>query len=145
MSGKLPLDAISTTNCSGAYAVFRVSTSYTGPTVNVRRSSDSATSDFYADPYGQMGTTVNGGGTTLESWLGTDTAYVTKWYDQSGKGNHATQTTNGNQPTLDAINRRLDFTANSGTSFLNLPNGTVPQNVSYTVTVKHNKIGRAHV
>jgi hypothetical protein len=141
MAIQLPLDIVSNTTCSGAFALFRASTSYTGPTITVRRSSDSATSDFYADAYGQLGTAVNGTGTTIESWLGTSTGYLTKWYDQSGKGNHATQTTAAYQPILDLINNRVDLT--SGSAFFNLPNGTVPMNVSYTVTVKHNTIGGA--
>ena len=137
MAIQLPLDIVSNSTCSGAFALFRVSTSYTGPTISVRRSSDSATSDFYADPYGQMGTALNGTGTTIESWLSGSTGYLTKWYDQSGKGNHATQVTTGNQPYIDIINNRISFS--TGT-FFNLPSGTVPMNVSYTVTVKHNTI-----
>lgn len=138
MAIQLPLDIVSNTTCSGAFALYRVSTSYTGPTINVRRSSDSATSDFYADPYGQFGTAVNGTGTTIESWLGTSTGYIATWYDQSGKGNHATQTTAANQPYIDIINNRISFT--SGSACFNLPSGTVPMNVSYTVTVKHHTI-----
>lgn len=140
MALQLPLDLVSNTTCHGAYAAFRVSSSYTGPTINVRRSSDNATSDFYADPYGQFGTAVNGTGTTIESWLGTSIGYVATWYDQSGKGNHATQSTTSQQPIIDIIHNRIDFTANSGTSFLNLPNNTVPNNVPYTVTTRHHTV-----
>ena len=129
MALQLPLDIVSNTPCYGAYAAYRVSTSYTGPTINIRRSSDNATSDFYANPYGQFGTTVNGAGTSLESWLGASTAYVVTWYDQSGKGNHATQTTTSQQPIFDSTKYRVDFT--SGSSFFNLPSGTVPQGRSY--------------
>ena len=102
--------------------------------MTVRRSSDNATSDFYADAYGQLGTTINGTGTTLESWLGAATGFVTKWYDQSGKGNHATQATAANQPRIDYINYRLDFTTNSGTAFLSIPNGTIPTCTPYSVS-----------
>ena len=138
MAIQLPLDIVPNTTCSGAFALFRVSTSYTGPTINVRRSSDGVTSDFYADPYGQLGSTVNGTGTTIESWLGTSIAYIATWYDQSGKGNHATQTVAGNQPTLDLIHDRVNLT--SGSAFFNIPSGTVPMNVSYTFTAKHHTI-----
>jgi hypothetical protein len=138
MALQLPLDIVSNTTCHGAYAAYRVSTSYTGPTMNIRRSSDNATSDFYASPHGQFGTTVNGTGTSLESWLESSTAYVVTWYDQSGKGNHATQTTTSQQPIFDSSKYRVDFT--SGSPFLNLPNGTVPQAVAYTVTMKHDTI-----
>lgn len=138
MALQLPLDIVPNTTCHGAYAAYRVSTSYTGPTMNIRRSIDNATSDFYASPHGQFGTTVNGAGTSLESWLGASVAYVVTWYDQSGKGNHATQATTSQQPIFDVIDYRVDFT--SGNSFFNLPSGTVPQNVAYTVTMKHNTI-----
>ncbi len=141
MAVQLPLDIVSNTTCHGAYATFRVSTSYTGPTVNLRRSSDNVTADFYADPYGSLGTAVNGTGTSVESWLGTSTAFVVTWYDQSGKGNHATQSTTAQQPRFDIIHSRVDFTTGSGTGFLNLPSGTVPNNIAYTVTTKHHTIG----
>ena len=142
MELQMPLDIVSTNTCSAAYAAYRVSTVYIGPTITVRRSSDNVTSDFYADPYGQLGTTINGTGTSLESWLNNATGFVTKWYDQSGKGNHATQATSANQPRIDYINHRLDFTTNSGTAFLSIPNGTGPNSTqSYTVTIKHNTIG----
>ena len=134
MALQLPLDIVSTSTCSGAYAAYRVSTSYTGATMTVRRSSDSATSDFYADAYGQLGTAINGTGTSLESWLGTATGYVTTWYDQSGNGNHATQATAASQPLIDYVNNRLDFTTNSGTAFLSIPNGTVPNYNTYSLT-----------
>ena len=144
MSIQLPLDVVSNSSCYGAYALYRVSTSYTGPTVNIRRSSDNLTSDFYADPYGQLGTGLNGTGTTVEAWLNTTTltgyintssiGYITKWYDQSGKGNHATQTTNANQPIYDKNYKRVDFSTNSNVSFFNLPNGTVPQGRNYSTT-----------
>jgi hypothetical protein len=39
-------------------------------------------------------------GQTLASWLGGATGYVATWYDQSGKGNHVSQSITGNQPTI---------------------------------------------
>jgi hypothetical protein len=68
--------------------------------VNVRRSSDSLTQDFYADTRGNLTTLSGGAGQTLASWLGAATGYVTIWYDQSGLGNHASQGTNANQPVI---------------------------------------------
>jgi hypothetical protein len=59
--------------------------------VNVRRSSDSALSDFTASE-------VSDG--TLTSWVGAgNDGYVTTWYDQGGT-NHATQTTVASQPKI---------------------------------------------
>lgn len=134
MSVQLPLDLVSTTTCYGAFAAYRVSTSYTGPTVTIRRDSDNTALDFYANANGQMGTAVNGTGTTLESWLNGATGYVTKWWDQSGKGNHATQATTAQQPRMDLLNARLDFTTGSGTAYFSLPNGTVPLGKPYSTT-----------
>lgn len=73
---------------------------YTGPLFNIRRSSDNATSDFYSDVSQSFVGTTSTGGTTLTAWLNGATGYVTKWYDQSGNGNHATQATNANQPNM---------------------------------------------
>ena len=88
------------TNAIGIYALKRCFTPYVGGTVNIRRASDNATSDFYADKYGKIGTGVNGTGTTLATWLTSTTGYVTKWYDQSGKGNHLLQTNTTYQPQI---------------------------------------------
>jgi hypothetical protein len=100
--------------------------------------------DFYADRLGNL-LTVPVTGQSLSTWLGGSTGYVTTWYDQSGKGNHATQTTQGNRPsiTLDASNRyQIDFTANGGSSWLNLlQTGTVPMQTAYTVICRYNTIG----
>ena len=67
--------------------------------VQVRRSSDNATQDFYADRLGNLFTSINNG-VILNTWLNGATGYVTYWYDQSGAGNHTTQGTAANQPTF---------------------------------------------
>jgi hypothetical protein len=108
--------------------------------VQVRRSSDGATLDFYADRAGSLGTSLSGRGTPLTSWLNGATGYVSVWYDQSGAGHHATQTDSTRQPIIDTVNKLMDFTAQSGQAFFNLPSGTVPQQTSYTVTTKHGVI-----
>ena len=83
--------------------------------VNVRRSSDNSTQDFYADTRGNLTTLSAGAGQTLASWLGGATGYVTTWYDQSGLGNHASQATSGNQPVIQSGTKgpgyMLSFTA----------------------------------
>jgi len=59
--------------------------------VNVRRSSDNATSDFTASE-------VSDG--TVTSWVGAgNDGHVTTWYDQGGT-NHTTQATASNQPKI---------------------------------------------
>jgi len=67
----------------------------------------------------------------LELWLNADTGVtttsggaVTEWADQSGKGNNATQTTVGDQPTLvsDAINGNAAISFNGTSSYLSILN-----------------------
>ncbi len=144
-SNHFVLDEISSTarsNLRGAYALFRLSDSYTGPVVRIRRSTDSVTSDFYADVTGQLGYAPNGTGQTLSSWLGAGTGYVVTWYDQSGNGRDATQATTSAQPIINTTSRLIDF-QNSSAQFLNMPSGTIPVgtlNAPYTLVVKHGTI-----
>jgi len=58
-----------------------------------------ASQDFYADRLGNL-LTAPVTGRSLANWLGGATGYVTTWYDQSGAGNHATQSTAANQPII---------------------------------------------
>jgi hypothetical protein len=55
--------------------------------------------DFYADRLGNL-LTAPVTGQSLANWLGGATGYVRTWYDQSGRGNHATQSTAANQPII---------------------------------------------
>jgi hypothetical protein len=58
-----------------------------------------AAQDFYADERGNL-LTAPVIGTHLKNWLGSATGYVTKWYDQSGRGNDAIQDTAAAQPII---------------------------------------------
>lgn len=119
----------------GAYGVFRMSSTYTGPTLKIRRSTG-GTLDFYADINGNLGSALNATGQSLASWIGTATAFIDTWYDQSGSGNDAIQSTTANQPFYDLANGWVDFTTSKS---FPLPDGTVPSaNTSYTVTVRYN-------
>ena len=61
------------------------------PVIRVRRSSDSTEQDFTAAQ-------INDG--SLLSFVGSGDGLVTTWYDQSGNGNDATQTTASEQPKI---------------------------------------------
>lgn len=75
---------------SAAYSLRSLSSTYTGPVVEVRRSSDNATQDFTADEV-----------STIAGWVGAgNDGFVRTWYDQSGNGNDAVQTTNARQPQI---------------------------------------------
>jgi hypothetical protein len=87
-----------------AYSLRRISsTYYDGVVIRVRRSSDNAEQDI-----GFVGDTLDTA--SLLSFTGAESAFVTRWYDQSGNQNHALQTTAGNQPriinsgSLDTVN-----------------------------------------
>ena len=64
-------------------------------TINVSKSTWSR--DVSADIYGNLTTST---GQELSSYLGSATGFVTAWYDQSGAGNNATQTTRAYQPII---------------------------------------------
>jgi hypothetical protein len=80
-------------------------------------------------------------GISIATFLSGSTGFVDTWYDQSGKNNHATQTTTRLQPIIDLTNNCLDFGfSNNQNLFLNIPIGTVPieiLNASYSFVVKH--------
>ena len=96
---------------SGGYTYFRLAANMISPsstqgnlgpaeiTVYGYSALVSSTQDFYADSLGNL-LTAPVTGTTLQNWLGDATGYVTTWYDQTGLGNHATQATTANQPTI---------------------------------------------
>jgi hypothetical protein len=75
-------------NNSVAYGVYLIFPKYTGPVINVKRSSDNATSDFYTDAKQSYLTTGAGNtGTSYSTWIGASTGTLIKWYDQGSSGN----------------------------------------------------------
>jgi len=85
-----PLDIAG--SAAAAYSLRKLSYAYTGPVVEVRRSSDDTTADFTADE-------VEDG--TLAAWVGAgNDGFVATWYDQSGNDRDATQATAGSQPQI---------------------------------------------
>jgi len=78
---------------AAAYSLRLLRTAYTGSAIRVRRASDNAEQD--------IGFTNNElDTTTLASFCSGTNGFVTTWYDQSGNGNDATQTTASNQPKI---------------------------------------------
>jgi hypothetical protein len=73
-----------------------------------------AAQDFYADRLGNL-LTAPVVGQPLANWLGGATGYVTTWYDQSGRGNHAIQNTAAKQPVIQR--------ATKGTGYMVVFNG----------------------
>ncbi|WP_428233128.1 FG-GAP-like repeat-containing protein [Flavobacterium sp.] len=101
---KLGLTA--STPATTAYSLRKLSSNYTGNAIKVRRSSDDTLLDIGFDASGGLNTTA------LTTFAGSSSVYVTKWYDQSGDGNDATQTNTALQPrivnagVLDRLNNR---------------------------------------
>lgn len=77
-----------------AYGLGRLLSSYTGPGVRVRRSSDGAETDIGFTALGALDVAA------LLAFSGAGSAFVVTWYDQSGNGRHATQTVTASQPRL---------------------------------------------
>jgi len=79
---------------AAAYSVRRLSSSYTGSLIQVERASDNTTQDIGYDSNGDLDTAA------IATFCSGTTCGVRVWYDQSGNGNDATQTTFANQPTI---------------------------------------------
>lgn len=88
-----PLDYY-TANLVGAWSVARrLLSSYTGSLIRIRRSSDSTESNIGYDADGNLDTAA------ITSFVGANSAYVTKIYHQNG-GSDLAQATAANQPRI---------------------------------------------
>ena len=94
------LSAAAVSTAVGAFSL-RAVNGVTARAVQIRRSSDSATQDFWADAQGNL-LTAPVTGQLLQNWLGSASGNVITWYDQSGAGNHTIQGvgTAANQPVI---------------------------------------------
>jgi hypothetical protein len=81
---------LDTYSATAAYSLRQLKTGVTN-VVRVRRSSDSAESDFTA-------TEITDG--TLTTWTGANDGFVVTWYDQSGNSNDISQSTAADQPSI---------------------------------------------
>jgi hypothetical protein len=95
-----------------AYSVRKLSTSYSGSCMRVRRSSDSVQQDIGFDTNNELDQSA------LSSFLTTNSGFVVLWYDQSGNNNNLTQSTTTQQPLIYAngvckigTKPNVDFTA----------------------------------
>ena len=100
-----------------AFSLRQLSSAYTGNAIQVRRSSDGTTQNIGFTAAGDLDTV------TLKAFVGSGTGYVSIWYDQSGNGYNATQTTIAYLPTIvssGVINRDNGWPAvyTSATGFL---------------------------
>jgi hypothetical protein len=79
---------------AAAYSLRLLDSTYEGSAIRVRRASDNAEQDIGFDAGGDLDTTA------LATFCSGTDGFVKVWYDQSGNGNDATQTTTGNQPKI---------------------------------------------
>lgn len=77
----------------GGYSLDVLSSTYGGACVRLRRSSDNAEQDI-----GFSSGAIDAG--AVAAFVGSDSAYITTWYDQAGGGNHLIQPTTTRQPRL---------------------------------------------
>lgn len=80
-------------NAAVAYSLRLLNTSYIGSAIRVRRSSDNTEQNI-----GFIGENLDTA--ALTSFCGSGNGFVTTWYDQSGNGRNATQSTAANQPQI---------------------------------------------
>jgi hypothetical protein len=77
-----------------AYSLRSLSADYSGYAIRVRRSSDNAEQDIGFSPNGNLDTS------TLLFFCGGGNGFVTVWYDQTGSGRNATNSTAALQPQI---------------------------------------------
>ena len=88
-------------NAAAAYGLRLLRSAYLGPAIRVSRSSDSAEKDIYFDSQGNLDTTA------LKAHVGASLGRVKTWYDQSGNGNDATQSSTSQRPPITSASGEL--------------------------------------
>jgi hypothetical protein len=78
---------------AAAYSLRKLSSTYNGSAIRVRRSSDSVEQNI-----GFVNNTLDI--SSLSTFIGSNSGFVTTWYDQSGNVSDAIQSTAGNQPRI---------------------------------------------
>jgi len=129
-----------------AYSTRRLRVAYTGPLMRVRNGSNNAEGDLAYDSNNEISansiitiTAVGSSGYSIGQTMAFSTFYsgasvfLTRWYDQSGNNNNATQTTAGNQRrivnagAIETLGLNNKPTTNSATALgnLNLTTGII--------------------
>jgi hypothetical protein len=77
-----------------AYSLRKLSSTYSGFAIRVRRNSDNTLQDIGFTAGGDLDTTA------LKTFTGAASGFIAIWYDQSGNGRNATQSTTASQPRI---------------------------------------------
>jgi len=115
------------TGAAAAYSLRLLSTSYTGSAIKVRRASDNTEQDI-GFSNNELDTT------TLASFCSGTNGFVTTWYDQSGNGNNATQTTAANQPQIVSSGSVILEGAKPIVSYLSTANCQLKTTASFSIS-----------
>lgn len=81
-------------NAAAAYSLRKLRSAYSGLSIRVRRSSDNTSQDIGFNSLGNLDTT------SLLSFVGAGSGFVSIWYDQSGNGYNLIQNTAANQARI---------------------------------------------
>ena len=127
----------STSTLKLAAGLHKLKSSYSGAALRIRRSSDNTEQDF-----GFSGNDLDVA--AISTFIGGGTAYVKTLYDQSGNGNHLSQTSTGNQPTLtlSGLNGKPVIHTNTSQNIYNTINFTPPFSVVYAARQTGGSRGR---
>jgi hypothetical protein len=102
-----------------AFSVRQINLEYEGPLIRLRRASDNAEQDFSPTSSGSLIST-----SAINTWRGSANVFVVKWYDQSGWGRDAIQTTNSRQPLFNtASSTRPYFAGDASNDYLEVQTG----------------------
>jgi|DEB0MinimDraft_10_1074344.scaffolds.fasta_scaffold29724_3 hypothetical protein len=121
---------------AAAYSLRQLSSTYTGSAIRVRRASDNTEQDI-GFSNNELDTT------SLASFCSGTNGFVTTWYDQSGNGYNATQTTAANQPKIydsvsGVITQGTKSSIDFGTTLQNLCLSVTNSTTNNLITVVHN-------
>lgn len=86
-----------------AFSLAKLYSSYNGPIVRLRRSSDNAELDFYSSADGWPDKAA------IDPWRDVGDAFIVTFYDPSGQGRHMTAAVAANQTKLSANCRTFNF------------------------------------
>ena len=132
--GSLPMLLDTYSGAAAAYSLRKLTTSYTGSAITVRRSSDNTSQNIGFKSDGTLDTT------TMLSFIGANDGFVSVWFDQSGNNRNATQVTTTYQPkivssgVLNTYNGKTSVKFDGSNDYIESPYYTGTSNELYFVT-----------
>jgi hypothetical protein len=119
-------------NAAAAYSLRKLRTEYTGSAIRVRRT-DLTEANIGFTSYGYLDTSA------LTTFCGGDNGFITTWYDQSGNGRNATQSTAIFQPQIVSAGSVLNVNSKPSLQFdqdrFNIPTISIALNSLSIISV----------